>query len=142
MQGKHQVNGSWGQLWWNNELLVELSSFEAKLNINREDVIVGMSVDSKMVSMAGEGTFTIKKVYSRNKKQYLEAWKKGEDIRTTLVGKIADPDTPGKQSERVSISNVWLNELMLMQFEQANLATEEYSFGFTPQDASFLDVIK
>lgn len=141
MIGKHQINGGWGQLWWEGELLVEISSFEAKVTANREDVLIGLSTDSKLVSLAGEGTFTVKKVYSRNKKKYLDAWKKGEDIRTTFVGKIEDPDTPGKQSERISISNVWLNELTLMQFEHGSLATEEYSFGFTPQDASFLDVI-
>lgn len=142
MQGRHQINGTWGQLWWDGELIAEISSFEAKVTVNREDVLIGLSNDSKMVSLTGEGTFSIKKMFSRNKKKMLDAWKKGEDIRTTLTGKVQDPDTPKKQSERVSINNVWFNELVLMQFEKGALSNEEYSFGFTPQDASFLDTIQ
>ena len=101
-----------------------------------------MDIDSKLTGLKGEGTYRVKKVFSMGKKEILEAWKKGEDPRCTFMSKIEDPDTPGKQVERVSIDNVWLNELILQQFETGQPLTEEYSFGFTPSDSNFLDVIE
>lgn len=113
IRGNNQVNGTWGQVWWNGELVFELESFEAKVTANRETVNIGMDEDSKLVGLKGEGSMKVKKVFSRGKKKILEAWKKGEDPRSTLVGKLKDPDTVGKQSERVSIGNVWFDELTL-----------------------------
>ena len=120
IRGGNQINGSWGQVWWDGELILELDSFEAKVTAKREEVSIGMDEDSKL----------------------LEAWKKGEDPRRTLVGKIQDPDTVGKQSERVSIGNVWFSELTLLTFEKSKKGEEEYKFGFTPSDASFMDTIQ
>ena len=141
LRGKNQINGGWGQLWWDGELVFELSSFEAKVTANRETVIVGMDEDSKIVSLKGEGSFKVKKVFSRGKKKMLEPWKLGEDPRGTLVTKLKDPDTIGKQSERVSIDNVWFPEITLTQFEEAKKLEDEYKFGFTPSDSEFLDTI-
>ena len=142
IKGNNQISGTWGQCWWDGTLIVEVKSFEAKVTANREEVQIGMSKDSKITSLSGEGTFTIKKVYSRGKKKILEAWNKGKDPRSTFVCKLKDPDTPKGQSERVTIDNVWFNELLLQQFEQGTPCEEEYSFGFTPSDASFVDEIK
>lgn len=141
IRGNNQINGSWGQVWLDGDLVFEVESFEAKVTANRESVIIDMDEDSKLVSLKGEGTLKVKKVFSRGKKKLLEAWKLGNDPRSTLVGKIKDPDTVGKQSERVSIGNVWFDELTLMQFEKAKKLEEEYKFGFTPSDASFVDTI-
>lgn len=141
VRGKDQISGTWGQFWWDGELMMEIEQFEAKVNPNREDVAIGMSVDSKLISLAGEGTYRLKKMFTRGKKKVLDAWKKGEDPRFTFIAKIQDPDTLNKQAERVSINNVWLNELPLLLFEKGALLTEEFSFGFTPEDADYIDVI-
>jgi hypothetical protein len=141
IRGNNQVNGSWGQVWWDGELVFELETFEAKVTTEREDVSIGMDKDSKLIGLKGEGTLKVKKVFSRGKKKLLAAWKLGEDPRSTLVGKLKDPDTIGKQSERVSIGNVWFDELTLIQFEKAKKGEDEYKFGFTPSDADFIDTI-
>jgi len=141
LRGNNQINGSWGQVWMDGELVFEVESFEAKVTANRETVIIGMDEDSKLTGLKGEGAIKVKKVFDRGKKALLEAWKKGEDPRSTLVGKLKDPDTVGKQSSRVSIGNVWFDELTLMQFEQAKKLEDEYKFGFTPSDADYLDTI-
>lgn len=141
IRGNNQIVGNWGQLWWNGELVYEIEAFEAKVTANREDVPIGMDLDSKITGLKGEGSFRVKKVFSRGKQAMLNAWKKGEDVRASLVGKIKDPDAIGKQSERVSIDNVWFNELTLMQFEKGQKLEEEYPFGFTPSDADFVDTI-
>lgn len=142
LRGSQQVSGTWGQFWWDGELIAEVESFEAKVTSKREEVQIEMDIDSKINGYAGEGTLVFKKFFTRGKDKILEAWKRGEDPRSTFIGKQQDPSTIGKQGERVSIGNVWLNELVLMQFEKGTPSKEEFSFGFTPSDASFIDTIK
>ena len=141
-RGRNHISGTWGHFWWDNMLIAEVKSYEAKVNPKREEVQMDLDMDSKIVALAGEGTFVVKKFFTRGKRKLLEAWKKGEDPRALFVSKIQDPDTIGKQAESVRIDNVWFNELTLMQFEKGSLIEEEYSFGFTPSDASFIDTIE
>jgi len=144
LKGHQQLNGSWGQLWWNGELIIEVESFEAKVTANREDVPIANSldVDSKITSLKGEGSFKIKKVFTRGINQMLKNWNSGHDIRAQLVGLLSDPDTSNKQKERVVINNVWFNELTLMQFELGQKLEREFSFGFTPSDVESPDTIE
>jgi hypothetical protein len=140
-RGRRRWNGSHGKVWWDNELLFEIEKYECKVTANREDVLIGNSVDSKIVSLKGEGTITIKSVINRNISAYLEAWKSGQDPRATFVGLIEDPDAVDKQKERCSIDNVWFNELAIMNFEKGKVVEKEFPFGFTPEDASFMETI-
>ena len=55
-------------------------------------MLIGNSKDSKIVSLTGSGTLTIKSVINRNINAYLEEWKNGHDPRATLVGLLDDPD--------------------------------------------------
>lgn len=141
-RGRRRWNGNHGKVWWNNELLFEIEKFECKVTANREDVIIGNSVDSKQVSLKGEGTITIKSVINRNVAAYLEEWKSGHDPRATLVGLLEDPDTVGAQKERCSVDNVWFNELVIMTFEKGKVVEKEFPFGFTPEDASFMETVE
>lgn len=143
LEGFRQINGSFGQIWWDGELLVEIDSFEAKVTANREDVMMAgsLDIDSKITSLKGEGSFKIKKVYSRGVKSIVESWRNGNDIRAQLVGKLKDPDTIKGQGERVVINNVWFNEMTLMQFELGQKLEREFPFGFTVSDVEFPDEI-
>lgn len=141
-RGRRRWNGSHGKVWWDGELLFEIEKFECKVTANREDVLIGNSVDSKTVSLKGEGSITIKSVINRNINKYLEEWKNGHDPRATLVGLIDDPDSVDGQKERCSVDNVWFNELSLMSFEKGKVVDKEFPFGFTPEDASFIETIE
>ena len=140
-RGRRRWNGSHGKVWWDGLLLFEISKFEAKVTADREDVLISNSKDSKIVSLTGEGSFTIKSVINRNINQYLEEWKNGHDPRANLVGLIDDPDAVDGQKERCSIDNVWFNELVLMTFEKGQVVEKEFPFGFTPEDASFIETV-
>lgn len=140
-RGNKRWNGSHGKAWWDNELLFEIVKFEVKVTANREDVIIGNSVDSKIVSLKGDITFTLKNVINRNISKYLEAWKQGLDPRATFVGLIDDPDAVEGQKERISVENVWFNELTLMTFEKGKVVEKEYNGGFTPEDSVFIEEI-
>ncbi|MBQ9364843.1 MAG: phage tail tube protein [Schwartzia sp.] len=140
-RGRRRWNGSHGKLWWDGLLLFEIASFEATVTADREDVYIGNSKDSKVVSLTGEGSFTIRSVINRNINRYLEEWKAGHDPRATLVGLLDDPDMVDGQKERCSIDNVWFNELTLMKFSKAEVVEKEFPFGFTPEDASFIESV-
>lgn len=140
-RGRRRWNGNHGRVWWDGLLLFEISKFNAKVTADREDVIIGNSKDSKITSLTGEGSFAVKSVINRNINQYLEEWKAGHDPRATLVGLLEDPDMVEGQKERCSIDNVWFKELSLMDFEKGKVVEKEFPFGFTPEDASFIETV-
>ena len=140
-RGRRRWNGSHGRVWWDGELLFEIAKFDAKVTADRDDVLIGNSKYSKITSLTGEGSFTIKSVINRNINRYLEEWKNGHDPRATLVGLIDDPDAVEGQKERCIIDNVWFNELLLMAFEKGQVVEKEFTFGFTPEDASFVETV-
>lgn len=141
-RGRRRWNGNHGKVWWDGNLIFEISKFEAKVTPDREEVIIGNSKDSKIVSLTGEGSITIKSVINRNINAYLEEYKNGHDPRATIVGLLDDPDMVDGQKERITIDNVWFNEMTLMLFEKGQVVEKEYPFGFTPEDASFIEDVE
>lgn len=141
MRGLHTIAGAHGTLWIDNQKVVEFSKVNAKVTAERKDIQLGLSVDSKIVALKGEGTVTVSKVYTRAKK-IIEEWAKGKDLRTRITTNLADPDTPGGQEERVTIDNVWFNELDVINIAKGEITEEEYPFGFTPEDLKYENEIK
>lgn len=138
--GNRQISGNWGQVWWDGDLVLEASGFEAKATPEREDVpLYGGDIDSKMTGVKCEGTLKYRKVFSRGVKKLLKSWQEGRDIRSQFVGKLADPDAYG--SERVVIDNVWFNELILMAWARGEKLEEEMPFGYTLSSVDFPDTI-
>ncbi|GAB6086490.1 phage tail tube protein [Alkaliphilus crotonatoxidans] len=140
LEGSRLINGTFGSVWWDGELLADIESFEAKITIDREEINMAgsLSKDSKMLGWSGEGTLKLKKVYSRAQKKIAMAIKEGRDVRSKLVAKLADPDAYGTQ--RVVLYNVWFSEVMLMAFEQKAKLEEDIPFGFS--DFDFPDLIE
>ena len=155
LRGNRTLTGTWGEIWVDGELIAELSKIEVKVSANREDVQLDIDaghlavhinvqlhidVDSKMTGIKGEFTLTIKKAYTRYNK-VLESWKKGVDLRSQIITKLADPDATNGQQERYSIDNCWYNDLPLVTYEKGGLIEEEATGGFTPSDMVNLDAI-
>ena len=141
IRGNRTISGAYGELWLDNEKVAELKSVEAKITAERKEVQLGISVDSKITGLKGEGTITVFKVYTRGKK-ILENWIKGKDIRSRIVTSIKDPDSLKGQEERVSIDNVWFDSIELAKFTRGEIVEEETHFGFTPGDVKYENVIK
>lgn len=134
LKGNRVINGTFGSVWVNGEKWLDIEAFEAKVTIDYEDVNMAEdpSTKKKMLGWTGEGSMTVKKVYSRGANLLADGVKKAQLPDVTIVGKLADPDAFGH--ERVSISEITFNEFMLMQFEQKTLGTEELSFNFADYD--------
>ena len=129
-----QINGTFGAVWVNGEKWMDVESFEARVTANYEDVNMAedLATHKKMTGWAGEGTLTVKKVYSRGATLLGDAVKNGVVPDINIVGKLADPDAYG--AERVAINEVTFNEFTLMQFEQKTVLTEELPFNFADYD--------
>lgn len=129
-----QINGTFGSVWVNKEKWLDIESFEAKVTINYEDVNMAeeLGTDKKMTGWTGDGSMTVKKVFSRGANLLAKGVKTGVLPEIEIVGKLADPDAFG--SERVAISRVTFAEFMLMKFEQKTLATEDLPFSFAAYD--------
>lgn len=139
IRSNKQINGTFGSIWVNGEKWMDVDSFEAKANVDYEDVnmIEDLATHKKMLGWNGEGSLIVKKVYSRGASLMAEAVKNGIVPEVEIVGKLADPDAFG--AERVAIREVTFNEFTLLKFEKKTAMTEELSFNFA--DYEFIDLI-
>ena len=139
--GNNVLSGVSGTIWLDNEEIMEVSELTATVAANREDVIIGLSVDTKPVSYSGTYSLKIDKVYSRAKK-ILDSFKKGKDPRVVITSKLEDGDAIGEQIETVVLNNCWFNEIPLINIIKGSKVDETYSGGFTPTGAQIKDYIK
>lgn len=133
------VNGTYGSVWVDGELWAEVDAFEAKVTVSYEDVNFANdgATHKKPTGWSGEGSMTIKKIYSRIQRKMAANVRKGIYPRFEIVGKTADPDALG--GERVAIHDVTINEFNLLKFEQKSLGSEEIPFAFS--DYEMIDMI-
>ena len=136
IRGNKTLSGTWGEVWVDGEKIFELSKVELKITANREDVQLGLDVDSKMTGLKGELTLTTKKVYSRYNAVF-ENWKKGIDQRSQIITKLADPDAFG--AERVALKSVSFDDLTLADWEADTLGNVECPFTF--RGFEYLDMV-
>ena len=134
---KRVMSGTFGELWWDGELIAECDKFTAKYTQNKEEVNLARQLisDTKVMGSKGTGSFRIYKVYSRFR-AYADAVQAGEDVRGTFVSKLDDPDAYG--SERVALYNVSLDEVPLVNWERKTIQRDEVPFTFTSH--KFLEV--
>ena len=127
---KRVISGTYGELWWDGELIAECDKFSAKYTQSKEVVNLARQTveDSKVMGSKGTGSFRVYKVYSRFR-DYADAVQSGKDVRGTFVSKLDDPDAYG--AERVAIYNVSLDEVPLVNWERKTIQKDEVPFTFT-----------
>ena len=140
IRGNRTLAGTHGDLWIGGEKVFELKKIELKITANRSDIQLGIDVDSKVTGLKGELTIGIYKVYTRGY-ETLRSLAAGNDERMQLIANLADPDAVGKQEERYSVDNCWLNDLPLVGWEKGQPIEQEFTGGFTPSDMINLDRI-
>ena len=91
IKGNRVLAGTWAEVCWNGFKIAELEKIEVKITVNREDVQMGLDVDTKVTGLKGEGTLAIKKVYTRFDDVRREM-AKGRDPRGSIITKLKDPD--------------------------------------------------
>lgn len=141
-RGRRRWSGNFGRLWIDGDMIFEIQAFELKVIADRDDVIIGQSVDKKITSLTGEGTITIKKVFNRGFSRMLEDWKAGHDTRVTLVGVLKDPDMLHEGEERIEVENVVFDELDIMHFTKGEVVETEIPIHFTPEDLKYVNTVE
>lgn len=139
ISGNRFLSGSWAEVWFNGFKILEVNKITCKVTVNREDVQVGMDVDTKMTGQKGEGTLSLLKAYTRFE-DVRTAISNGKDPRGVIITKLKDPDASGGQTERYQIGNVALSEFGF-EYENGNVVKQEYPFSFTPSDMINLDAV-
>ena len=141
VNAKNIMNGSYGSVRVDGIEYANIQKFEAKVSISRESIQLAGSggMDSKMLSSEGSGAMTFKKVNSRVLARHLATVATGKDLKMTLIVTLDDPDGVGR--ETVSITDVWLNDFDVMNFETGAVVEENVSFGFNPSNIVPLDLV-
>ena len=130
MKANEVINGTFGEVWINDELVDEIKAFQAKYEFSKEDVNIAgdMFTHKKVIGYSGTGSMTLNKTNSRMIKTLINYIKEGLEPDVTIVGKLADPGNGG--SERISLSEVSFDDLTLMDFEVGALGSTECPFSF------------
>lgn len=140
LDSRNIINGTWGEVWLDDEKLAEQKGLQAKITFNKEDVDIAgvMAKHTKVTGWEGTGTLRLHKVNTRVALKVQQLVKQGKDVRFTIVSKLADPDAMG--SERVVLRDVSFDDLTLVDFEPKKILETEMPFTFTDYD--FIDTIK
>ena len=137
----NEMNGSVGGLKIDGIEYANISSFDAKVTLNREDMQFSgnLGMDSKILSSTGAGSMTFKKINSRVVARHLPTILTGKEFKMVLILTVDDPD--GLGAETISITDVWLNDFDLLKFEIGAVIEEDISFGFNPTNIIPLDIV-
>nr|DAP53609.1 MAG TPA: tail tube protein [Caudoviricetes sp.] len=139
MEANKVINGTFGSVWMAMEKLANCKSFEAKVSLEYEDVLIAesLSTHKKYMGWTGAGTILLHKVDSTMAKALADGIKSGNLEPVTIVAKLEDPAAYG--AERVKLSGVCFDELTLIKFANKEIQEEECPFTF--DDFEFLDMI-
>lgn len=133
------INGTFGTIWINTERLANCKSFEAKITLSYADINFSedLATHKKYMGWSGAGTITLHKVDSAMAKLLADGVKSGDLQAASIVSKLNDPASYG--AERVQLTGVYFDELMLIKF--AMKEAQEESVPFTFDGYEFLDLI-
>jgi len=139
MQGKNVINGTFGEVWLDDEKLAEQKGLQAQISFNKEDVNIAgeLAVHKKVISWEGTGTLRLHKVNSGVARKVNQMIKEGKEVTFTVISKLSDPDAAG--AERIVIRNVLFDDLTMIDFEPATVLELEMPFTF--DDYDYIDYI-
>ena len=139
VETKRICNGTFGEIWLDGDYVAEIKKAQAKVVFNKEEIkqCGVFFTDSKVVGCKGTGSLTMFKVNTRMGRKIADMVSKKQDLRFTVVSKLADPDAYG--AERVSLSGVQFDDLTLFDWEAQTPGEVEAPFIFTGYE--YLDQI-
>ena len=139
VETKRICNGTFGELWIDSEYVGEVYKAQAKIEFTKETIKqCGVFFeDNKLVGYKGTGSLTMHKVNSRMAMKLNDMVKNKQELRFTIISKLADPDAYG--AERVSITGVLFDDITLFDWEAQKPLETETPFTFTGYE--YLDQI-
>ena len=134
------VNGTWGELWVDDEYIGEVMSCKGEVGISYSDIsmVRSLTAGKKMTKLEGKGSVKLHHVRSNISKAISDKVKRGQTPDFKIIAKLADPDSLGV--ERVVFYHCKFDKAILMDWEVQKNTEESYSFTF--EDWDFLDDIR
>lgn len=128
---RRAINGNYGEVMLDGELVREATALQAKAQINFKDVPMCGTSGKKQKSAGWSGTGSI-----TNDRKQTAVWqlkiadeiKEGRTPEFTIIGKLADPDALG--AERVVLKGVTFTELTLADWAAETIGTVTQPFTF------------
>ena len=99
LDARRVINGTWGQLWLDGQLLAEVTGLQAQDNITYTDVNAcgSLRTGRKLTGISGTGTLTLYHVNSVISEAIRTALAEGRDPRFQIMSKLSDPDADGRE---------------------------------------------
>lgn len=141
-KGHEVISGGSGKMYLDGEYVATCTEINAEIEIEREDIHLGLSIDSKMTGVKGSGSFTLDHVNSVIMKKLVDSIKNGRDTRVSITVRMQDKDTKGGQVEHTTLNNVWFNKLTIAGFKKGEKNSRPFDFGFTPTETQMDEWIK
>lgn len=134
------INGTWGEVWVDDDYMAEVTALEAKVSLEKTEVnqVGTLAKGYKVTGIEGKGTLKMNKVSSYFIWKLSGNIKAGKTTSCTIISKLADPDSFG--AERIQLNGCTFDELTLADWEAKKLGEESIAFSFTGWDV--LDCIK
>jgi hypothetical protein len=139
MEAKRVINGTYGEAWLDSDKMAECVGLQAKIDFKKEDVLIcgKPGTHKKFVGWDGKGSVRLNKVSSRMIIKLRDQVKNLQDLKFTIITKLADPDAFG--AERIVLKDVSFDDLTLADWEAAKNGQVECPFTFS--DCDFIDLI-
>lgn len=133
------INGTWGEVWFNDTYMAEVISFKLEINANYTSITrTRHLVDGqKLTGIEPKGEVKLHKVSSYVAKLVSDALKAGKSPSFKIISKLSDPDAAG--AERVVAYGCKFDKAVLADWEAGKNGEESYSF--TAEDWDYLDTI-
>ncbi|MGN6713425.1 phage tail tube protein [Anaerocolumna jejuensis] len=133
------INGTFGYLWLDGELVQEIQSVKATVTPKAEEVNQSgqMVSGTKITGLECKGELKTNKINSRWIKLMSESLRAGKQRSFTIISKLADPSNGG--TERVKLTGCVFSELSLVDWELKKLTEDSLNFNF--KDWEILDSI-
>lgn len=134
-----QINGTFGELWIDDDYMAEVTGLEAKVSIEKSEVkqTGSLAKGYKVTGIDCKGTVKLNKVSSYFIKKMSDNLKAGKSTICTIITKLADPTSDG--IERIRMTGCTFDEMTIASWEAKKLGEESYPFTFTGWDV--LDTI-
>ena len=122
------IRGTFGRLWIDGHHMANIKSFEMKATLNYETVNINgeLCEQQRYLGYGLAGTMLLHKVDTYVPNLVKKGMVTGSMPSIKFVAAVSDPDSDG--SERIEVYDVTLDEITLLQFENAAVAEESVPF--------------
>ena len=134
------MNGTYGEVWFDDEYLAEVEEAKAEVDITYSDVsrVRKLFAGKKMTKLEGKISIKLHHVRSNIADKVANCVKEGKTPSYKILIKLDDPDAFG--AERAVFYACKPSKITFFDWKAANLTEESYDFTF--EDFDFLDKVE